>query len=82
MKNKEELEKKTGVKRFDICLMNPPYIGKNPGDSIYIDFINNCFEISDKLVLNRLSAFDLFSLKYIFVILLCFFKRLYFFNSV
>ena len=50
MNNKEELEKKTGVKKFDICLMNPPYIGKNPGDSIYIDFINNCFEISDKLV--------------------------------
>ena len=37
-------------------------------------------EISDKLVLNRLSAFDLFSLKHILFILLCFFKRLYFSN--
>ena len=46
----EVLEKKTGVKHFDICLMNPPYIGKNLGDSIYIDFINNCLEISNKLV--------------------------------
>ena len=55
----EELEKKTGIKcissidgikRVAVCVMNPPYIGKNPGDSIYIDFINNCLEISDKLV--------------------------------
>ena len=59
MKNKEELENKTGIKcissidgikRFSCCVMNPPYAGKNPGDSIYIDFINNCLEISDKLV--------------------------------
>ena len=30
---KKEVEKKTGIKKFDICLMNPPYIGKNVTES-------------------------------------------------
>ena len=34
-------------KKFDVILMNPPYSGKNTGDSIYIDFINKCIEISN-----------------------------------
>ena len=34
-------------KKLDVILMNPPYSGKNTGDSIYIDFINKCIEISN-----------------------------------
>lgn len=38
-------------KKFDICLMNPPYARPNHfGDGLYLDFINKCLEISNKLV--------------------------------
>ena len=52
MNNKEELEKKTGVKRFDICLMNPPYGNKKSGSSPFLHFyfVNKCLEIADKNV--------------------------------
>ena len=40
MKNKEELEKKTGVKRFDICLMNPPYDG-----TLHLKFLEQMYAI-------------------------------------
>ena len=40
MEKKEELEKKTGVKKFDICLMNPPY-DKN----LYIKFMEKTFDL-------------------------------------
>ena len=52
MKNKEELEKKTGVKKFDICLMNPPYGNKRSGSSPFLHFyfVNKCLEIADKNV--------------------------------
>ena len=57
MKNKEELEKKTGVKcissidvikKFDICLMNPPY--SRGTDALHLQFVDKCLEISDKQV--------------------------------
>ena len=45
MKNKEELEKKTGVKKFDICLMNPPY-DKN----LHLKFLEKVINICNKVV--------------------------------
>ena len=60
MKNKEELEKKTGVKcissidgikKFDICLMNPPYLGDSRNDYNFpLKFLNKVCEITDKIV--------------------------------
>ena len=45
MKNKEELEKNTGVKKFDICLMNPPY-DKN----LHLKFLEKVINICNKVV--------------------------------
>ena len=45
MNNKEELEKKTGVKKFDICLMNPPY-----SRSLHLQFLEKVIAISDKVI--------------------------------
>ena len=45
MKNKEELEKKTGVKHFHICLMNPPYLR-----NLHVKFLENVIEVTDKVV--------------------------------
>ena len=45
MKNKEELEKKTGVKKFDICLMNPPYSG-----TLHLQFLDKVIGICDKVI--------------------------------
>ena len=57
MKNKEELKKKTGVKHFDICLMNPPYSGgTRKGDGLYVDFINKCIDISYNVI--SVNPFD------------------------
>ena len=47
MKNKEELEKKTGIKKFDICLMNPPYADYT-NTFLDINFVNNVNKIVDK----------------------------------
>ena len=50
MKNKEELEKKTDVKRFSCCVMNPPFNsgGERGGEySIESDFVNNLNKIVD-----------------------------------
>lgn len=46
MKNKEELEKKTGVKHFDICLMNPPY----HRGVLELKFLEKVIQITDKVV--------------------------------
>ena len=49
MKNKEELEKNTGVKHFDICLMNPPYGTNESGNKdIHFKFVSKCNQISNK----------------------------------
>ena len=40
LKNKEELEKKTMVKKFDICLMNPPYDG-----NLHFKFLKKVIEV-------------------------------------
>lgn len=45
MKNKEELEKKTGVKRFSVCVMNPPYNG-----SLELKFLEKVIDICDDVV--------------------------------
>ena len=48
MKNKEELEKKTGVKRFSVCVMNPPYGDSTSSDKkLHHTFVTKCNEISD-----------------------------------
>ena len=47
----EVLEKKTGVKKFDICLMNPPYLGDSRNDYNFpLKFLNKVCEITDKIV--------------------------------
>lgn len=48
MNNKEELEKKTGIKHFDICLMNPPYGMRT--DTIHLKFVDEVLKIADKQV--------------------------------
>ena len=45
MEKKEELEKKTGVKKFDICLMNPPYNG-----TMHIRFLENVSNIANTII--------------------------------
>ena len=45
MKNKEELEKKTGVKKFDICLMNPPY-----DRGLHLKFLEKVIECTDTVI--------------------------------
>ena len=46
MKNKEELEKKTSVKRFSVCVMNPPY----HRGVLELKFLEKVIEITDKVV--------------------------------
>lgn len=48
--NNEDILKENGGKKFDVVLMNPPYSKVNPGDGLYIDFLNKCIEISDVLI--------------------------------
>ena len=50
MKNTEELEKKTVVKHFDICLMNPPYSSIENGASLDIKFLDEVTNISDRVI--------------------------------
>ena len=50
MKNKEELEKKTGVKKFDICLMNPPYSQRHNNNPIHFQFVENVLGIAEKQI--------------------------------
>ena len=50
MKNKEELEKKTGVKKFDICLMNPPYSQRHNNNPIHFQFVENVLGIVEKQI--------------------------------
>lgn len=46
MKNKEELEKKIGVKKFDICLMNPPYSNKEQFlDMKFVEEVNKICDV-------------------------------------
>ena len=49
MKNEEILEMNNG-KKFDIILMNPPYSKDRFGDGLYVDFLNKCIDISDKVI--------------------------------
>ena len=49
MKNKEELEKKTGVKCISCCVMNPPY-GAKGNDIIHLKFVDKCLDIADKQI--------------------------------
>lgn len=44
----EEILKKNGGRRYDVCLMNPPYGSK--GKTIANEFLNKVIEISDKVV--------------------------------
>lgn len=51
MNNKEELEKKTGVKKFDICIQNPPYGSRRSGDeNLHFKFVDKCLKIANKQV--------------------------------
>ena len=50
MKNKEELEKKTGVKRFDICIQNPPYSQRHNNNPIHFQFVENVLGIAEKQI--------------------------------
>ena len=45
MKNKEELEKKTGVKHFSVCVMNPPY-----DKTLHLKFLEKVIEFTDKVI--------------------------------
>ena len=45
MKNKEELEKKTGVKHFDICVQNPPY-----DRGLHLKFLEKVIECTDTVI--------------------------------
>ena len=45
MKNKEELEKKTGVKKWNYAIMNPPY-----DKSLHLKFLEKVIEVTDKVV--------------------------------
>ena len=48
---RNSLRKGAGGRRYDVCLMNPPYSGgTRPGDGLYVDFINKCIEISNNLI--------------------------------
>ena len=49
MNNKEILDMNKG-KKFDICLMNPPYSNSTSG-GLYINFVNKVIEISNKAVI-------------------------------
>ena len=50
MKNKEELEKKTGIKKFDICLMNPPYSQRHNNNPIHFKFVEKVLGIAEKQI--------------------------------
>ena len=43
---KKEVEKKTGVKKVNICLMNPPY-GTDGSQDLHYKFVEKCLDISD-----------------------------------
>ena len=30
--------------KVDVIMMNPPYLGTNLGDNLYVDFLNKCLE--------------------------------------
>lgn len=42
---KKEVEKKTGIKKFDICLMNPPY-----DKTLHLKFLREVLKITDKVI--------------------------------
>ena len=42
---KKEVEKKTGIKRFSVCLMNPPYL-----QGLHLKFLEKVIEVSDNVV--------------------------------
>ena len=44
-----EIEKKNGDRKWDICLMNPPY-GSVGGDTLHLKFVNKVLEIAKQQV--------------------------------
>ena len=46
MKNEEILKENDG-KKFDICLMNPPYQQRHTNDPIHLQFVDKCLDIAD-----------------------------------
>ena len=46
----EQLEKKTGVKKFDICFMNPPYSQRHNNNPIHFQFVEKVLEIAEKQI--------------------------------
>ena len=42
---RRKTNKKTGVKHFDICLMNPPYSG-----TLHLQFLDKVIGICDKVI--------------------------------
>lgn len=47
----EEVLKKNGGRRFDCCLMNPPYLGKNRNEYNFpLKFLNKVIEISNNVI--------------------------------
>ena len=47
----EDIAKMNGGKKFDICLMNPPYLGKTKNEhNFHLKFLNKAIEISSKVV--------------------------------
>ena len=46
----KKILKYNNMKKWDVCLMNPPFSGVNTGDGLYIDFINKCVDISNCVV--------------------------------
>lgn len=47
--NNEEILKENNGKKFDICLMNPPY-GSVGGDTLHLKFVNKILDIAGKQV--------------------------------
>lgn len=47
----EKIMKNRKNKHFDICLMNPPYLGESRNDyGLPLKFLHNCISISDKVI--------------------------------
>ena len=50
-KTSEDIIKENGGKKFDVVLMNPPYLGKNRNDyNIHLKFLNKIATISNNII--------------------------------
>ena len=52
--NNEEILKENNGKKFDICLMNPPY-SSTGGNTLHLEFVDKCLELSH----NQISIFPI-----------------------